>query len=131
MVKPENEGSGATGLESSISYVLITGVVVSLILEIVGIILYYRQTGTLAISERHALFIQGNDFFSFFTRLVYDTAKETTGLRLMAIGITVLILTPYVRAVMSVIYFAEKKNVKYTIFTLFVMAILTASLMMH
>lgn len=127
----KREGSGETGLETSISYVLVTGVIVSLVLEVAGIILFYRQTGTFAISERHSMFIGGDDFFSFFARLLRDTASKGTGLRLMTLGIALLILIPYVRAIMSVIYFAVRRNLLYTVFTLFVAAVLTMSLTFH
>ena len=131
MVERGREGSGETKLETAISYVLIVGVILSLILEIAGIILFYRQYGTLAISERHSMFIQDADFFSFLGRLLHETSAGADGMRLMVLGIAILILTPYVRAVMSVIYFAVEKNIKYFLITLFVLMVLTISLMLH
>jgi uncharacterized membrane protein len=49
----------------------------------------------------------------------------------MVLGIAALILTPYIRAITSVIYFASRKNLKYCLITFFVLAVLTMSLMMH
>ncbi len=131
MVRREAGGSGETRLETWVSYVLIIGVVVSLALEVAGLILFYRTHRSFAISHGGAVFIRGRDFFSFFGRTLLETSNDITGLRLMVLGIAVLILTPYVRAVMSVIYFASRRNVKYCLITLFVLAVLTMSLMMH
>ena len=58
-------GSGESKLETGISYLLIVGVIISLILEIVGIIILYHSYGHLAISQDAGMFIQGHDFFSF------------------------------------------------------------------
>jgi uncharacterized membrane protein len=131
MVRMESEGSGETRLETWLSYVLISGVVISLILEVTGMILFYRASRSMAISESGAMFIRGQNFFMFLSRLFYETFSGITAFRLMVLGVAALILTPYVRAVMSVIYFASRKNVKYLIITLFVLTVLTASLLMH
>jgi uncharacterized membrane protein len=47
----------------------------------------------------------------------------------MALGMAILILTPYVRAVLSVVYFASRKNLTYLIVTLFVLIVLTVSML--
>jgi uncharacterized membrane protein len=44
------------------------------------------------------------------------------------VGVVILILTPYVRVLMSVLYFAWEKNTKYILITLFVLLLLTISL---
>jgi uncharacterized membrane protein len=131
VVKKEIEGSGETRLEDGVSYVLIAGVVVSLILEVAGMILFFQAFHSFTISEGSTVFVRGRDFFAFLGRLLFETSRQMIALRLMMLGIAVLILTPYVRAVMSVIYFVATKNVKYTIITLFVLVILTISLMAH
>jgi uncharacterized membrane protein len=131
MVRMEPEGSGEARLETWLSYVLISGVLISLVVEVAGIILYYRASHSLAISQDSSMFIRGQNFFIFLSRLFYETLSGITALRLMVLGVAALILTPYLRAVMSVIYFASTKNFKYLIVTLFVLAILTASLLAH
>jgi uncharacterized membrane protein len=131
MVKREGLGSGETRLETWVSYVLIIGVAVSFALEVAGLFLFYRTRHSLAISHDGTAFISGGDFFSFFGRVLVEASNGATGLHLMVVGIGVLILTPYIRAIMSVIYFASRKNLKYFLITLFVLAVLTMSLMMH
>jgi uncharacterized membrane protein len=132
MVRKNAEGSGETALETWISYVLIAGVTISLILETAGIILFYRAAHSAAVSEQPAMFVHGRDFFTFFGSLLTDGSSHgTPGLHLMVLGIAILILTPYVRAVMSVVYFAAEKNLTYFFITLFVLIVLTVSLLVH
>ena len=123
-------GSGDTKLEGVISYVLIIGVVTSLLLEIAGLILFYRAYGSLAISHDSRMFLRGENFFIFLARL-FSGSSAGWPIRLMTLGIAVLILTPYVRAIFSVIYFAVKENGKYLVITLAVLTILTISLLVH
>jgi uncharacterized membrane protein len=131
MVNRNAPGSGETKLETWISLVLIVGVAISLILLGAGTVLFYRSSHSTAISLEPTVFIRGQDFFTFLIGLVMESPEGPSPLYLMTLGIAVLILTPYVRAAMSVIYFASMKNVKYLIITLFVLVILTVSLAAH
>ena len=131
MVEKGTEGRGGTKLETGISYILIVGVVVSLVLEGLGLILYFETTHSVAIDQGSAMFIRGSNFFAFLLDLLFETSRRITALRLMILGIGILILTPYVRAVMSVAYFTATRNIKYIVITLFVLVILTVSLMAH
>lgn len=131
MVGPCMAGEGEKRLEAIISYLLIAGVLLSLAFEVLGIILLYRTYPSLAISQDKAMFLSGQNFFAFLLHL--DTERSSTGIaiRLMTLGVAVLLLTPYLRVMLSVLYFAFNKNLKYFVITLFVLLILTASLMMH
>ena len=123
-------GKGDTKLEGVISYVLIIGVVTSLLIEIAGVILFYHTYGNLAISHDSRMFLQGENFFIFLARL-FSGSSMSWPIRVITLGIAVLILTPYVRAMLSVIYFAVHGNRKYLVITLFVFTILTISLFVH
>jgi uncharacterized membrane protein len=123
-------GNGDTKLEGVISYVLIIGVVTSLLFEITGIILFYHTYGSLAISHDSRMFLRGENFFIFLAQL-FSGSSASLSIRLITLGIAVLILTPYVRAMLSVIYFAVRGNGKYLVITLFVLTILTISLLVH
>ncbi len=125
------EGSGETRLEAAISYVLITGVIVSILLEIAGMALFYLSYDTLAVSERAGFFIRGENFFAFLAGLIFGKSSAAMAIRLMMLGVALLILTPYIRAVMSVVYFASRGNIKYLAITLFVLIALTMSLLFH
>ncbi len=131
MVSRVAEGSGETTLENWVSRVLIVGVAISLALEGAGMALLLLRSHSTAISWESSALIHGRDFFTFLGRLATETPAVPFPLYLMTLGIAVLLLTPYIRAVMSVFYFASAKNVKYLIITLFVLAILTISLTIH
>jgi uncharacterized membrane protein len=131
MVEKKAEGSGETGLETGVSYILITGVIVSFLLEVAGLVLFYRTFHSMAFGRDGAMVLRGQDFFTFSWRLLSGHSDLTLAVRLLTLGIVVLILTPYVRAIMSVVYFAVTKNVKYVLITLFVLAVLTVSLVTH
>ena len=114
--------------ERIIGYILISGVVISLFLEVIGIILYYRSYGQFKILEDKAVFIHGRNFFYFLGQLIQGEHIRQKALWLMTLGIAILMLTPYVRVILSVIHFSREKNVKYVFITLFVLALLTISL---
>jgi uncharacterized membrane protein len=124
-------GSGESKLETVISYLLIIGVISSLILELVGIFLLYNSSSDISISRDSSFFIHGVNFFVFVFNQFRISTTETLPIRLMTIGIMVLMLTPFLRVIVSAVYFALRKNIKYTLITLFVLAILTISLSLH
>ena len=122
-------GSGETKLETIVSYLLIVGV--SLILEAIGIILYYGAHGNVQISQNPAVFIRGMDFFAFIIYQTQHLIGSQNAILFMTLGLIILILTPYIRAISSVVYFAWGKNRSYVLITLFVLIVLTASLALH
>ncbi len=130
-MKRNNLGSGESRLETGISFLLITGVGISLLLEIVGVTLYYLTYRNVAYSPNVALHITGRDFFTFIYDEITGKQPQTNAIRFMTAGIIVLILTPYIRLIASVIYFAWEKNRKYALITLVVLIIVTLSLTVH
>jgi uncharacterized membrane protein len=130
-MKSDVLGSGESKLETAISYLLILGVVISLFLEVIGLILFFHSYSNLNILENSVAFIRGENFFSFVFTLFQWENMQNSALLFMTLGLVVLILTPYIRVIMSVIYFAWKKNSKYVLMTLFVLITLTVSLALH
>ncbi len=124
-------GSGETKLETALSYLLVVGVVVSVTLEAIGIILYYGMYGNTQISQNQAVFISGQNFFAFIVYQVQHLFGTQNALLFMTLGVIILMLTPYIRAITSVIYFAWEKHYKYVLITLFVLVVLTLSLALH
>ena len=123
--------SGGTKFELAISYLLAAGVVTSLILTAVGIILFYFESGNLAVSEKKSMFLQEKNFFYFLYDLLRGGNSQGMGLRVMTLGIAVLILTPYARVLLSVLYFLRERDFKFSFITLLVLVILTLSLATH
>ncbi len=122
---------GGSKLETAISYLLIIGVIASLVLEVIGMVLFYRAYGQLGISQDKTVFIYGRDFFTFIYNQFREGRSEGSAILFMTAGIVVLLLTPYVRVILSVFYFGWERNLKYVLITLFVFAVLTASLIFH
>jgi uncharacterized membrane protein len=117
-----------SNFEQAISYLLGAGVVSSLVLVGTGIFFYYLDFGSLAISEKKALFLQEKDFFYFLYDLLRGGHSLGRALWTLTLGIAVLILTPYLRVLLSVFYFLREKDFKFFFITLFVFLILTLSL---
>jgi uncharacterized membrane protein len=124
-------GSGDSRLETIISILLITGVILSLLLEVAGVIMLYREYGTLTISRSPEMFVHGRDFFTFMFQQFSGKSTEGSAIQFMIAGIIVLILTPYIRVVASAIYFGWVKNIKFVVITLFVLIVLTLSMVLH
>jgi uncharacterized membrane protein len=126
-----NSDGGAPKLQKAISSLLIIGVVISLVLEIIGMVLFFHSYGHLHLLQGKAMFIRGQNFFSFLYGLLQGHYPQKSAILFMTLGITTLILTPYARVVVSVLYFAWKRNIKYTLITVFVLTVLTISLALH
>lgn len=124
-------GSGESKLEIVISYMLIVGVVLSLILEVIGVAFLYGSFRRLDISQDPSFFIQGRDFFTFMFETIAGKHPAGPGISFMTAGIIVLILTPYIRVIASVFYFAAERNLRYVLITLFVLVVVTLSLALH
>lgn len=124
-------GSGESKLETAVSYILIVGVVISVLLEIIGIILFCGTYGNVQVSQSKAVFISGQNFFAFIIDQFQHLFGSQSAIMFMTLGLIILILTPYIRAISSVIYFAWEKNRNYVLITLFVLIVLTVSLALH
>jgi uncharacterized membrane protein len=119
-------------LEAIISYILITGVIISLCLEVTGIVLFYLSYRNFVILlEDRSAFIQAGSFFNFLYVIFQRDGFENKAFLFMTLGLAALILTPYIRVIASFIYFAWKRNFKYIIITAFVLLVLTLSLATH
>jgi uncharacterized membrane protein len=130
-------------LDKVISYVLIGGVILSVILEITGISLYFSQNKSFMVElETEQWQLKGADFFSYLwhllTSLFYGQQSTNIGymnsifpIKIMALGVLTLMLTPFVRVVASAIFFGYQKDSKYLMITFFVLVVLTLSLLTH
>lgn len=125
----ENEAVKEFDLEVLVSSILIGGVIISIILILIGITWHYLTTSTLTLAYN----LPKQNFFNLSVATLRHAFiigfKPDTSITL---GIIVLMLTPYVRILSSVIYFAfREKNIKYTIFTTFVFSALSYSLFLR
>ncbi len=117
------------GMESLVGYILLTGVLLSVALLTVGFIWRWVRVGNLRFEHS----IVGMNFFEFIVSTVRQMTSHAFRPRLfLNMGIAVLMLTPFVRVLASVFYFAfAERNWKYTFFTGFVLGVLTYSLFLR
>lgn len=128
----KNLGSGESKLETFISYLLIIGVVVSMVLLVTGLVLFYRSYGQFNILlQDKAMLIQGQNFFGFLWNLTDTGQLAGNAVLFITLGIAVLVLTPYLRVIASAFYFVLRKDYKYAVITVFVLIALTLSLALH
>ncbi len=116
-------------MEILVGYILLTGVLISAALLAIGLIWHWARWGNLRFEHS----IVGMNFFEFILTTLRQTASHAVRPRLILnMGIGVLMLTPFVRVLASVFYFAfVEHNWKYTLFTGFVLCVLTYSLFLR
>jgi uncharacterized membrane protein len=126
-VSPTRDGRG--DMELLVGYILQAGVLLSVTLIIVGLGWHWILNGNLQAEYP----LVGMNLFQFALMEMRQLASGAVRPRLLvALGITVLMLTPYIRVLVSMLYFAlGERNLKYTLFTGFVFAVLTYSLFLR
>ena len=116
-------------MDEVVGYVLLTGVLLSMVLVGAGLAWKWFATGSLNLDYQ----ISGMNLFEFVVDEIRTALHGPVRPRLLVnFGIIVLMLTPFLRVLASVVYFAAfLKNWKYTIFTTFVLVVLTYSLFLR
>lgn len=89
----------------------------------------YAQTGSQTLELTSQWSVTSNNFFSFVASGLPSFISSPSPFGLVALGVILLMLTPYVRVLVSVVYFAKTDDVRYLGITLVVLAIITLSLL--
>jgi uncharacterized membrane protein len=116
-------------MEVMVGYILQVGVLLSGALIIAGTVwnwvIYHSLSAQFAIS--------GKNYFGFLISSLHQLFTGAVQPHLLiSLGIITLMLTPYIRVAASAVYFAlVARNLKYTLFTLFVFTVLTYSLFLR
>ena len=115
-------------MDTIIGFTLQIGVTLSLALIATGLVWHRFKWGTWQWPLDYKL--PATTVFGFFVTDVEQATGEPARPRMLVnLGIAVLMLTPYVRVLMSMLYFAfVERNRKYAVFTAFVLAMLTYGL---
>ncbi len=113
-------------METMVGYILQTGVVISAALLLAGYIWRFVSTGQMGFDYA----ISGMNLYEFVrAEAMQVTAGAIRPRLLVSLGIAVLLLTPLIRVMASMLFFAMvARNLKYTLFTFFVLAVLAHSL---
>jgi uncharacterized membrane protein len=115
-----------TDVDVIIGYTLSTGVLVSLVLLVVGLAWHWVRWETLRLDYT----LPATSVAGLVATDVQQLTTAAARPRLLVnLGIAVLMLTPYIRVLASMLYFVfAERNVKYAVFTALVLAMLTYSL---
>jgi uncharacterized membrane protein len=113
-------------MELLVGYILLGGVVSSALLMSAGLGWHWAASGRLQTESP----LPGMNLAQIFTMFFHQAASGMLEPRLLIhLGLGVLLFTPYLRVAASALYFAViERNAKYTVFTGFVLAVLTYSL---
>jgi len=123
------QGDAPLDMESLVGYILLTGVLLSVAFLAVGFAWRWARVGNLRFEHS----IAGMNFFEFILSTLRQMTSRPLRPRLfLNMGIAILMLTPFVRVLASVFYFAfAERNWKYTLFTGFVLSVLIYSLFLR
>ena len=115
-------------MDTIIGFTLQAGVTLSLVLITVGLAWHRLKWGTWQWALDYKL--PATTVFGFLVADVEQATGEPARPRMLVnLGIAALMLTPYVRVLMSMLYFVfVERNAKYAVFTAFVLAMLTYGL---
>ena len=117
------------GMDTVVGYVLLVGVLLSIALIVSGLAWHWAVTGHLELTYR----IVGMNLLQFVSSDAGQLASRPLDPQtIVSAGMAVLMLTPYVRVIASVAYFAlAERNWKYVAFTTFVLGVLTYTLFLR
>jgi uncharacterized membrane protein len=126
---PAHASSRQGSMNTLIGYVLLGGVLLSIVLIVGGLIWHWIRAGYPGI----AYTLPKMNLFQFVAAEIRDLIGGQLRPRLLvSLGIAALLLTPYLRVLVSLLFFAMvDHNWKYTVFTGFVLAVLTYSLFLR
>ncbi len=116
-------------MDTLVGAVLLDGVIVSVVLIVAGVIWHWIKWGELDITYT----IPPTDLFGLVTTELRELAAGQLRPRLLvSLGIVALLLTPYLRVLVSLLFFTlAAHNWKYSLFTGFVLVVLTYSLFLR
>ncbi|HKZ83303.1 MAG TPA: DUF1634 domain-containing protein [Anaerolineae bacterium] len=116
-------------MEALVAYILLGGVLLSVALIVAGLVWHWITAGHLQLEYS----IVGMNLFQFVLADIRQLAAGALRPRLLInMGMAALMLTPYLRVLASMLYFAlVERNRKYTLFTGFVFSVLTYSLFLR
>jgi uncharacterized membrane protein len=116
-------------MELVVGSILLAGVLSSMALLAAGLAWHWVTSGNMTLDYSLA----GTTVFQFVLADIGQLTPAAIRPRaLVNLGIAVLLLTPYVRVLASMLYFAlVERNLKYSVFTAFVLLVLTYSLFLR
>jgi uncharacterized membrane protein len=109
------------GLEKLLGLVLLTGFALGLTVMSIGIVLYLVTYGRPEIELGGVWRTEYGSIFAYLTHINSSANPKN----ILELGLALLLLTPYARAVASIAYFIAEHDLKYVIITSIVIALIT------
>jgi uncharacterized membrane protein len=127
--RTETAPSRDAQMDALVGYLLLSGVSLSVALVALGLLWHFLRTGTFQLAYP----IGGMNLFEFLLAEIRIAGQGRVRPRtLVDAGIAVLLLTPYLRVLASMLYFLfVQRNWKYSLFTAVVLGVLTFSLFLR
>lgn len=116
-------------MDALVGTMLAAGVITSIALIVAGLLWHRLATGVATFDAP----LGGTDALRLLVGDLRLAMSDRMSPRLLvSLGVAVLLFTPYLRVLASVVFFAAvERNWKYTVFTSFVLIVLTYSLLMR
>ena len=116
-------------MDALVGTMLAAGVITSVALIVAGLLWHRLATGVATFDAP----LGGTDALRLLVGDLRLAARNQLSPRLLvSLGVAVLLFTPYLRVLASVVFFAAvERNWQYTVFTSFVLIVLTYSLLMR
>ncbi len=116
-------------IEGLVGTILLVGVLGSCALLLSGMVWRFAESRSFVFDYE----LNKMNLFQFLVKELKLTIEGRFRARLLiSLGIVTLLLTPYIRVLASMVYFAfVEKNLKYTLFTAFVLTVLSYTLFLR
>lgn len=111
-------------MEEMISITLTIGMVISMFFVIVGGCLYLMQVG----NKTMAVQLMQTDIHALNVKLIWHTARSLSPLGLIELGLLTLVATQVIRVGLLVFYYGAIRDYPFALISLFILIVLTYSL---
>ena len=116
-------------IQLAISKVLRYGVYSALFFAGIGGVVYLYRHGNEQVGSQYKRFVEKDDRFFDYVHRVYTGTVQGKGRDVIALGILLLLATPTVRVLFSLLGYTLEKDKMYIVVTLVVLAIIAVSVM--
>ncbi len=116
-------------IELAISKVLRYGVYIAMTFAGIGGFVYLYRHGNEMVGDQYAQYVEKDDKFFDYVHHMFVGIFQGKGRDVITLGIIVLLATPTVRILFSLLGYTLEKDKMYIVITLIVLAIITVSVM--
>jgi uncharacterized membrane protein len=116
-----------SNIQTAIGNILRYGVYLSLAVSLIGGIFYLKDHGSEKVASKYTHFVEKDDSFFDYLGKVFTGIRNLHGEEIVKLGIIILIITPTIRVIFSLLGFILEKDKLYIVITLIVLLIIAIS----